>query len=218
MPMETAMAGAAPMGMAMPSPEPVPSSEPFEPMNTAETHTARENELQSPLDNAQAIFSANVNTASWTYLRSKIARHQTIDTSFVRIEEIINSYQYDLPAPKDDELFSISAESGVCPWDKEKELLFLGFKGKKAVIRDINFTSVCDKAGFAYGEDNRYQSGGYRLLNLAASNLLGVFQADCVETDFEGIRIRKMSAFGLRQESSGQINKHTVIRRADIRE
>ena len=132
MPMEPAMAGAAPVGMAMPFPEPVPSSEPFEPMNTAETHTARENELQSPLDNAQAIFSANVNTASWTYLRSKIARHQTIDTSFVRMEEIINSYRYDLPAPKNDELFSISAESGVCPWDKEKELLFLGFKGKKA--------------------------------------------------------------------------------------
>ena len=91
-------------------------------------------------------------------------------------------------------------------------------KCKKAVIRDINFTSVCDKAGFAYGEDSRYQSGGYRLLNLAASNLLGVFQADCVETNFEDISIRKMCAFGLRQESSGQINKHTVIRRADIRE
>lgn len=105
--------------------------EPVEP-NTAETHDVPENEAHSPLDAAQLIFSANVNTASWTYLRNKIARHNTVDPSFVRIEEILNSYDYDLPAPPKDDLFAVSAESGACPWNEESELLFLGFKGKKA--------------------------------------------------------------------------------------
>ena len=103
-----------------------------EPMNTAETHDVPENEQHSPLDQAQLIFSANVNSASWTYLRSRIARHQSIDPSFVRIEEILNSYTYDLPAPVGDDLFGLTAESGACPWNADSELLFLGFKGKKA--------------------------------------------------------------------------------------
>lgn len=114
------------MGMAM-----MPMSEPAE-FNTAETHNAPENEEHSPLDQEQAIFSANVNTASWNYLRSRIARGKSVDPSFVRIEEIINSYRYKLKKPDNNELFSVSAESGACPWNDDSELLFLGFKGKKA--------------------------------------------------------------------------------------
>lgn len=108
-----------------------PSVVPLQP-DTAETHDVPENEAHSPLDNSQLIFSANVNTASWTYLRNKISHHDRLDPSFVRIEEILNSYNYDLPAPPKDELFSVSAECGACPWNEESELLFLGFKGKKA--------------------------------------------------------------------------------------
>ena len=100
--------------------------------STAETHDTPENEQHSPLDQAQLIFSANVNTASWDYMRSKLMRGASIDKSFVRIEEILNSYAYDLPKAPKDELFSIDAEAGDCPWSEGKELLFLGFKGKKA--------------------------------------------------------------------------------------
>lgn len=139
--MGMAMCGSAPMMEdAMPAPMmeramEIPCAEPL--MNptqpdTAETHDVPENETHSPLDASQLIFSANVNTASWTYLRNKIIHHDSVEPSFVRIEEIINSYDYDLPAPSKDELFSVSAECGTCPWNEESELLFLGFKGKKA--------------------------------------------------------------------------------------
>lgn len=132
-----------PMEMAMREPEedgacapmegeaaPLPSQR--QQPNTAETHDAPENEKHSPLDASQLIFSANVNTASWGYLRNRIARHQSVDPSFVRVEEVLNSYTYDLPAPPKEDLFAISAESGACPWNEESELLFLGFKGRKA--------------------------------------------------------------------------------------
>ncbi len=129
----------APMPMAEPVEdgvcEPMESaplpSRPEQP-NTAETHDTPENEKHSPLDASQLIFSANVNTASWGYLRNRIARHKRVDPSFVRIEEILNSYDYDLPAPPEKDLFAVSAESGACPWNEESELLLLGFKGKKA--------------------------------------------------------------------------------------
>ncbi len=116
--------GAAPACM-------MPMMEPPE-FNTAETHDVPENEQHSPLDEAQLIFSANVNTASWDHLRSRIMRNEPIDRSFVRIEEIINSYRYDLKKPSKEDLFSVEAENGKCPWDEASELLFLGFKGRKA--------------------------------------------------------------------------------------
>lgn len=128
--------------------EPTAAEEP----STAETHNVRENEEHSPLDAGPLIFSANVNSASWTYLRSRVARHHSVDPSFVRIEEILNSYAYDLPAPKE-ELFSVSAESGPCPWNEESELLFLGFKGKKADINvHQNLALLVDVSGSM--EDN----------------------------------------------------------------
>lgn len=127
------MSGMMGMAAAMPVPlaRAMAMSEPPE-FNTAETNNAPENEEHSPLDEAQVIFSANVNTASWSYLRNKIKRKKSIDPAFVRIEEIVNSYQYELDAPQNDDLFSVSTELGSCPWNGKKELMFLGFKGRKA--------------------------------------------------------------------------------------
>ena len=126
--------GCAPMELARETaacgamPAPMPAEE----FDTVETNAKPENEAHSPLDQAQLIFSANVNTASWTYLRSRINRRRSIDSDLVRIEEIVNSYSYKLDAPKDDALFSVSAEKCSCPWQKDSELMFLGFKGMKA--------------------------------------------------------------------------------------
>ena len=55
-----------------------------ESFDTAETHVNDENEKLSPLNSPQAIFSANVNTASWDYLRGKIEQRSSIDKSFNR--------------------------------------------------------------------------------------------------------------------------------------
>ncbi len=125
-PMMAQAAMPAPLPMAMTEPEEAPG------FNTATTENAPENEEKSPLDSSQAIFSANVNTASWGYLRNRISTHREVIPEFVRIEEIINSYRYDLKAPDNGELFSVSAENGPCPWNDGAELLFLGFKGMKA--------------------------------------------------------------------------------------
>ena len=100
--------------------------------NTAETRTAPENEQHSPLDQSQIFFSANVNTASWDHLRSRIMRSSNVDRDFVRIEEIINSYKYDLSPPENDDLFGITVQKTDCPWKKDDKLLFVGLKGRKA--------------------------------------------------------------------------------------
>ena len=122
------------MGQAMCMPAPMPMSEPqaVPEFNTAETEAPKENEKSSPLDETQLIFSANVNTASWQYVNEKISRRQPVSPDFVRIEEIINSYGYELKKPEGDAPFELTAEGGKCPWNKDSELMFVGIKGKKA--------------------------------------------------------------------------------------
>ncbi len=100
--------------------------------NTARTKTVDEAEESTPLDKPQTMFSANVNTASWSYVRACLLRGRRIDPDFVRMEEIINSYRFKLKKPENDELFAISAEHTDCPWDKDSELLLIGLKAKKA--------------------------------------------------------------------------------------
>lgn len=132
MPMMNMSAAMPMMGGAMPGGMSVGMPMPQEQFNSAETHNANEIEEESTLDRPQMIFSANVNTASWSYIRDKVSRHERIDKSFVRIEEILNSYPYKMKAPKNDDLFSIKTEHGKCPWNEENELLMVGLKGRKA--------------------------------------------------------------------------------------
>ena len=105
---------------------------PAEEFNSAETKNPRENETHSPMDSPAAIFSANVNTGSWSYLRNKISDQDKIDKSFVRIEEILNSYPYKLDPPDNDDLFRITTEYSGCPWNKNEDLLLVEMKAKKA--------------------------------------------------------------------------------------
>lgn len=129
---------AAPRGKAMPAPGMamplMANSVPADEFNSAETKNPRENEPNSPLDSPQVIFSANVNTGSWSYLRNMIRLGRRIDSSFVRIEEILNSYPYELALPGREELFSVTTEYSYCPWDKEKDLLLVEMKARKADV------------------------------------------------------------------------------------
>lgn len=132
MPMMEAQVMAAPLP-AMPElqclremPEEAPD------FNTAETSNAAEIEESGPLDKPQMIFSANVNSASWSYIRDRVAQSGKIDKSFVRIEEIINSYPFKLKKPEKDDLFRISIDHGKCPWNEGSELMMVGLKAKKS--------------------------------------------------------------------------------------
>ena len=110
---------------------PEPESEPE--FNTAETHKADDLPEMDPLADTEVIFSANVNNASWSYVRNSVKRGRNIDPSFVRAEEMINGFDYDIAAPTE-KTFAVSAQTAPCPWREEAELLFVGIKG--AVTED----------------------------------------------------------------------------------
>ena len=49
----------------------------------------------------------------------------------VRIEEFINYFPYEYPAPSGKDAFSITTETGKCPWNEQHYLVHVGLQGKK---------------------------------------------------------------------------------------
>ncbi|HYE10631.1 MAG TPA: von Willebrand factor type A domain-containing protein, partial [Patescibacteria group bacterium] len=48
----------------------------------------------------------------------------------VRIEEMINYFDYDFPGPKDDTPIAVTIEGSQCPWDIRHDLVMINLKGK----------------------------------------------------------------------------------------
>ena len=49
----------------------------------------------------------------------------------VRIEELINYFRYDYPAPSSEHPFSVTTELAQCPWQTGHQLVRIGLKGKE---------------------------------------------------------------------------------------
>ncbi|MBQ7265957.1 MAG: von Willebrand factor type A domain-containing protein [Firmicutes bacterium] len=122
--MEDAMAAPLP---SMPAPE----------FNTAKTHVSPEIPQVNTQNESAVIFSANVNNASWSYVRNSIKRGRRIDPSFVRVEEIISDLKSDIKPPED-KTFNIIGERAMCPWNKEHELLLVSLKGMEVKEKKPN--------------------------------------------------------------------------------
>jgi len=73
-----------------------------------------------------STFSIDVDTASYANIRRFLRQGIHPPTGAVRIEEMINYFHYDLPAPKDDRPFSLSTEIGPCPWNDGHRLVRIG--------------------------------------------------------------------------------------------
>ena len=120
--------------------------------STAQTHDAPELQEMNPMSDTEVIFSANVNSASWSYVRNMVRLGNQIDPSFVRIEEMVNSASYELEEPQADADFAVTSQIGSCPWNHDKELLFLGIQAKHLQSsKKNNFVFLVDVSGSMRG-------------------------------------------------------------------
>jgi Ca-activated chloride channel homolog len=77
-------------------------------------------------------------------------------TDAVRIEELINYFDYDYPQPKDGHPLSISTELGTCPWNRDHYLLHIGMKGKEFSLKQMppsNLVFLIDVSGSMNAEN-----------------------------------------------------------------
>ncbi|MBI1832446.1 MAG: VWA domain-containing protein [Planctomycetes bacterium] len=77
-----------------------------------------------------STFSIDVDTASYTNVRRMLNQGQRPPRDAVRIEEFVNYFTYDYPAPDGEHPIAINAESAICPWNPKHQLVRVGIQGK----------------------------------------------------------------------------------------
>ncbi len=99
--------------------------------NTEAYDTINENVFLSVTENPLSTFSIDVDTASYANVRRFLAQGQRPPRDAVRIEELINYFDYDYPEPRCDDPFSSSLEIAGCPSHPEPRLARIGLTGKE---------------------------------------------------------------------------------------
>ncbi len=105
-----------------------------------------------------STFGMDVDTASYSLLR-----RNTLDDTLewmpkdaVRIEEMINYFDYDYEMPGDDETFSITSQIADCPWNEDTRLMLVALQAKdipSEEIKDQNLVFLVDTSGSMYDQD-----------------------------------------------------------------
>lgn len=116
-----------------------------------------ENDFIKPTQKPLSTFSIDVDTASYSNMRRFLNSGQLPPRGAVRIEEMVNYFQYDYPEPKGDHPITITTDLAMCPWNVKHHLLRVALKGmtidpKKMPSR--NFVFLIDTSG-SMGASNK---------------------------------------------------------------
>lgn len=128
-----------------------------EPVGQEEYAEIVENGFINTADENTSTFSIDVDTASYANVRRMIeyGDYEYLPEA-VRIEEMINYFNYDYPTPQDDAPFSVTTELSPCPWNENSQLMMIGLQADKIDLSSrapMNLVFLIDVSGSMYGED-----------------------------------------------------------------
>lgn len=118
--------------------------------NTEEYSNIVENEYKETTRDPVSTFSIDVDNASYSNVRRFLTGYQMPPNDAVRIEEMINYFDYDYPKPEGEQPFSVYTEISEAPWNKEHQLLHIGIQGKTLNYEDLkpcNLVFLIDVSG-----------------------------------------------------------------------
>ena len=117
--------------------------------------------VENPFENIQnqplSTFSIDVDKAAYSNIRRMINNGQKVDKNAVRIEEMINYFNYQYPQPKANRPFSINTEYNDAPWNPNHKLLKIGLQGMNALENNLpasNLVFLIDVSG-SMDEENK---------------------------------------------------------------
>ncbi len=90
-----------------------------------------ENSFLSANQNPLSTFSIDVDEAAYSNVRRFIQHGTMPPKGAVRLEEMINYFDYDYAGPQNDDPFSVHTEIAACPWNEKHRLVHIGIKGKE---------------------------------------------------------------------------------------
>lgn len=121
------------------------------PSNTETFANADTNPLQITGETPVSTFSIDVDTASYSVLRSSLSRGQLPPAQAVRIEELINYFPYAYPAPDVGEApFRPTVTTFQTPWNADTQLVHIALQGQMPALDDrppLNLVFLIDTSG-----------------------------------------------------------------------
>ncbi|WP_421578102.1 vWA domain-containing protein [Shinella sp. M31] len=150
---------AAADSIAMPMPE----------ENRERFASADPNPMKSVANDPVSTFSADVDTASYSYMRRELLGGSLPEPESVRVEELVNYFPYDWKGPETAEKpFNATVTVMPTPWNKDTELLHIGIKGFETVATEqpsANLVFLIDVSG-SMDEDDKLPllKSAFRLL------------------------------------------------------
>jgi Ca-activated chloride channel family protein len=118
--------------------------------NTEDYNHIVENDFIAVADDPRSTFSIDVDTASYSNTRRFLVDGQLPPADAVRIEELVNYFEYDYPEPDKGKPFAVVSEVGECPWRAEHRLVHIGIQGKhlkQDTIPPRNLVFLVDVSG-----------------------------------------------------------------------
>ncbi|WP_455271290.1 vWA domain-containing protein [Rhizobium herbae] len=115
----------------MPSPAPTPIDTLSQPEENRDRFTAADtNPVKSVATDPVSTFSADVDTASYSFVRKSLMAGEMPDPDSVRVEEMINYFPYDWQGPDNkDTPFKATVTVVPTPWNANTRLMHVGIKG-----------------------------------------------------------------------------------------
>jgi Ca-activated chloride channel family protein len=124
------------------APTPIPNDESYKGI----TENAFTNAASTPL----STFSVDVDAASYSNVRRFINNGQLPPADAVRVEEMINYFNYGLSGPTDGGPVAIHTELSSAPWNTKHRLLRIGLKAKTIATKNLpasNLVFLIDVSG-----------------------------------------------------------------------
>jgi Ca-activated chloride channel family protein len=109
-----------------------------------------ENPFLPVAEQAVSTFAIDVDTASYSNVRRFLTDGARPPRDAVRIEELVNYFDYDYPAPTGDVPFSVSSEIADCPWNAEARLVHIGLQAQELAADQLparNLVFLLDVSG-----------------------------------------------------------------------
>ncbi|NKK79132.1 VWA domain-containing protein [Rhizobium leguminosarum] len=141
--------------MAAIAPSPVPPADARVQMqldpNRERFANAAANPIKSVVTDPVSTFSADVDSASYSFVRRSLTGGAMPDPQSVRVEEMINYFPYDWPGPDNaDQPFKATVTVMPTPWNHDTELMHVAIKGydiAPATTPHANLVFLVDVSG-----------------------------------------------------------------------
>ncbi|WP_372845936.1 von Willebrand factor type A domain-containing protein [Pontiella sp.] len=118
--------------------------------NTEQYDRIVDNAFKDAMDNPLSTFSIDVDRAAYANVRRYLTGNRLPPPDAVRIEEMVNYFEYDYPQPSGEDPFAVSMEVADCPWNQAHRLALIGLQGLDIETRNLppnNVVFLLDVSG-----------------------------------------------------------------------